>query len=225
MHAAISVQFRYDTAVNRRAPDTLSDEALLAGIADRDEAAFEAFCRRFLQWAYRFDMNILQNIQDAEDAVQEKFMRIWTKAEKYEPIPGSKVTNYLLKIDKNICFDMLRRKYRRQILPADRERKTDGSGQEDILGYLEYCYTLAEKGSVDLESAIVSADLMKRIYDYTLHHFNKRQFLVFWGFISGLSYRELSETYALEQGSVRGYIARGFAAIRKKFAEQRGDHD
>jgi RNA polymerase sigma factor (sigma-70 family) len=225
MHTAILVRFRYDTLMNRPTLDTLSDEALLVRIADHDEVAFEVFCRRFLKWAFRFDMNVLQNCHEAEDAVQEKFLRIWSKAGKYKPLPESRVTNYLLKIDKNICLDMLRRRYRQlEIFGAD-NREMDDRSQEDVLDYLAYCHVVAESDVPDSEGMMASSELASRIYEYTRSHFKNRQFLVFWGFISGLSYKELAETYAMEQGSVRGYVARSFASIRNAFAVERGNHD
>lgn len=225
MTTAIIKQMRYNLSMSKRSLDKLSDEALLTRIADRDEAAFEAFCQRFLKWAYRFDLRILQDHHDAEDAVQEKFLRIWRKSDTYEPEPGSKVTNYLLKIDKNICLDMLRRSYRHREVSVSEGPGTAYFADSDVLDYLEYCHFLSEPDVRGPEDTIASAELMEQIYDFTHKQFSQRQFLIFWGFIAGMSYKELAATYGTLPGSVRGYVARSFASIRRSFGSVRSDHE
>ncbi|HPQ40125.1 MAG TPA: sigma-70 family RNA polymerase sigma factor [bacterium] len=224
MTTAIMTQIRYALPMTRRRLDTRTDEELLERIAERDETAFSVFCRRYLQWAFRFDMRFLQNQQDAEDAVQEKFLRIWQKAGDFHPLAGSRVTNYLLKIDKNICLDMIRRSYRkREISPED----TSGSPEMQetaLLDYLAYCHGGSE-GDSAAETQHEAGELAERIIEFTRTRFKRKQFLVFWGFVSGMSYREIASTYDLSVGSVRGYVARSFASIRDVFSEARTGHE
>src|ERR671933_550021 len=65
--------------------DTLSDEALLAGLAagDPDDAA--AFVRRFQRRVYGLAWTILRDADLADDAAQETFVRAWRHAAGYEP--------------------------------------------------------------------------------------------------------------------------------------------
>ncbi|MBN1298034.1 sigma-70 family RNA polymerase sigma factor [bacterium] len=225
MTTAIPITIRYNPIMVRRSLDDLSDSALMARIADRDESAFQTFCHRFIQWAFRFDMRFLNNRQDAEDAVQEKFMKVWDKANTYRPMDGASVTSYLLQIDRNICLDMLRRSYRKHEVTLHRVSETDQRDEQAVLDYLEFCFRRVNADGVEPETQVVSRELVERIIDYTQRQFNARQFLVFWGFVTGMSYGEIAETYGLSPGSVRGYVARGFAAIRKAFLAERTGHD
>lgn len=225
MTTGILTKKLYDVFMDKRSLEQLSDKALMARIADQDESAFSIFCKRFLKWAYRFDFSFLQNKSEAEDAVQEKFLRIWQKANTYRMIPGSKVTNYLMKIDKNICLDMVRRGYRKREIPVSGSH-SDGDGNElELLEYLDYCHNNDDRIGKSPENQAETTELMEQIFSFTQNEFTKCQFLVFWGFVSGMSYREIAVTYSLKQGSVRGYIARSFATVRQKFAAARKYHE
>lgn len=225
MTTAILTQIRYALPMSRREIEAMTDEELLVLIAEQNETAFSTFCRRYLQWAFRFDLRFLQNPQDAEDAVQEKFMRIWRKAADYQPLAGSRVTNYLLKIDKNICLDMVRKSYRKREIPMGNGSETDTSDETALIDYLAYCHRIASGDVLPPETRYASEELAERIFEYTRQEFKQNQFLVFWGFITGMSYREIAATYGMKVGSVRGYVARSFASIREAFSEARAGHE
>ena len=221
MTTAIFTRIGYASHMNQPDLKSLSDEALLARIADRDASAFEEFCGRFLRWAWKFDIQFFQNTHEADDAVQEKFLKLWQKAEIYQPMPGSKVKNFLLKIDKNICIDMLRKTSRKSEVSVSDIAGATSDDVTDLLDYLGYKNESGESGGESPEFQLENTELMDRIYSYTRTTFNKRQFLVFWGFVTGMSYQEIADTYGLQKGSVRGYVARGFAAVRREFSEER----
>ncbi len=58
--------------------------------------------------AYRF----LGNSEDAEDIVQEAFIRLWKNLHKYNP--EVKLTTWLYRIIANLCLDFLKSAYGRQ---------------------------------------------------------------------------------------------------------------
>lgn len=215
----------FDLMMTKESTKHLSDEALLLRIAEGDEVAYETFCQRYLNWAFRFDYSFLQNQAEAEDAVQEKFLRIWQRASGYHPIAGSKVTNYLMKIDKNICLDMVRKSYRKKEVLVSDTRSEHPAGEVDLLDFLEYRHNSEQPHNRDPEARAESEELLSKILAFTEETFNRRQYLVFWGFVSGLTYQEIAVTYNLALGSVRGYIARGFAAIRHEFKDLRSCHE
>lgn len=200
--------------------NTLSDEALIHRIADKDEAAFEELSRRFLHRAWQFDMQFLQNQDDANDAVQEKFMRVWRSADRFESRDGSRVSNYLLKIDKNICLDMLSRAARKyEMTVGDLLQDDDADDPDALFDYLAFNHWTTEGEGDDFTGA-ESKELLDQILSFTRESFSPAQFLCFWGFVSGMTYREISATYHLNHESVRGYITRGFKRVRNEFAKE-----
>src|SRR5262249_51521378 len=86
---------------------SVSDEALLAGLASGESDAAVAFIRRFQRRVYGLAMTILIDSAAAEDAAQETFARAWRHAGAYDPRRGP-VATWLLTIARNLAIDSLR---------------------------------------------------------------------------------------------------------------------
>src|SRR5204863_9056387 len=63
---------------------TVSDEALLAGLATGDRDAAAGFVRRFQSRVYGLAVTILGDPKAAEDVAQETFVRAWRHASSYD---------------------------------------------------------------------------------------------------------------------------------------------
>lgn len=89
-------------------------ETDLAAARSGDQAAFadlvEPHRRELLTHSYR----MLGSLQDAEDQVQEAFLRAWRKLDTYEGRASFRA--WLYKITTNVCLDTLKRR-RRRVLP------------------------------------------------------------------------------------------------------------
>ncbi|MBQ9286330.1 MAG: sigma-70 family RNA polymerase sigma factor [Bacteroidaceae bacterium] len=57
---------------------------------------------------YRTAYSILGNVQDAEDAVQEAFIRLWLARERIAA--DERLETYCITLTRNLCVDDLRRK-------------------------------------------------------------------------------------------------------------------
>lgn len=86
---------------------TVSDEALLAGMATGDADAAAAFVGRFQRRVYGLALAIVSDARSAEDAAQEAFVRAWRHAAAYDARRGS-VATWLLTITRNVAIDMAR---------------------------------------------------------------------------------------------------------------------
>lgn len=71
----------------REAPPALDAEleALLAKVAARDRAAFERLYRRMETHVFNLALQIAGRRADAEEAVQDALLQVWTKAPEYRP--------------------------------------------------------------------------------------------------------------------------------------------
>lgn len=89
-----------------------------------NEAAFakliEPHRRELLTHCYR----MLGSLQDAEDQVQETFLRAWRRLDTYEGRATFRA--WLYKIATNVCLDALKRRSRRVLPPALREASDPG---------------------------------------------------------------------------------------------------
>ena len=66
-----------------------ADLALLRRIAARDEVALADLYDRQSRLAYSVTMRLLRDPSDAEDVLQETFVRVWSRAETYDARLGS----------------------------------------------------------------------------------------------------------------------------------------
>ena len=86
-----------------------------------DTAAFARLMRDHYSYAYALAMRLVCNETDAEDVVQEAFVRAWKNLSQFDP--NTRFTTWLYKIVTNLSIDSLRsRKHRPSpagFLPGD----------------------------------------------------------------------------------------------------------
>ncbi len=90
---------------------------------------------------YRLCTVILQNREDAKDAVQECFLRYITKAPDFSDAEHEKA--WLIRVATNICKDMLR--FRRHSSPVSTDEIRNLAASEDDAQILGLLVSLEEK--------------------------------------------------------------------------------
>lgn len=94
--------------------DNDSDESLVKRARDGDFAAFEQLFERHRVLVYRFAYQMTRKRDDAEDLVQEAFVRAYQNLHRYRD--EAKFTTWLLRIVSNLCTDQARMYTRRNAL-------------------------------------------------------------------------------------------------------------
>lgn len=84
-----------------------SDERLMELVAGGDGTALGVLLSRHQARLQAFSRRLLGRSEDAEDCVQEVFVRLWVAREHYQP--RTKFTTYLYTIAVNYCTDCARR--------------------------------------------------------------------------------------------------------------------
>lgn len=85
------------------------DVALLAAIGAGQQDAFATFMARHGPMALRLALRMTPTRQDAEDTVQDAFLRVWRHAGAWSPNGGARVTTWFYRIVMNLCLDRRRR--------------------------------------------------------------------------------------------------------------------
>lgn len=86
---------------------TLSDEALVAGMAAGDEGATIAFVHRYQRRVYGLALSMLGDPGSAEDVAQEALVRAWRHAAVFDP-RRAPVVAWVLTITRNLAIDAMR---------------------------------------------------------------------------------------------------------------------
>jgi RNA polymerase sigma factor (sigma-70 family) len=110
---------------------TVSDDALVAGLAAGDRDAASAFVERFQRRVYGLARTIVVDDRAAEDIAQEAFVRAWKHAGAYDPRRGS-VVGWLLTITRNLAIDAVRVRRPVAFDPADLLGYDRPSGDRDL---------------------------------------------------------------------------------------------
>ena len=87
-----------------------TDETVAAAIAG-DESAFAALTQRHQRELHVHCYRMLASFDEADDAVQETFLRAWRRRDSFEG--GSLFRAWLYRIATNVCLDVVRNRARR----------------------------------------------------------------------------------------------------------------
>ena len=143
---------------------------------------------------YRFAMSIVGNAVEAEDVVQEVFIKIWQNREKLNSLKS--VEAWSMKLTKNLSIDKLRSKHRR----------TDG---------LESTLSISSSDQTPDKAAEMN-DTMSRIKNLMLSLPEKQRQVLQLRDIEGMSYDEISKILDLPLNQVKVNLFRARKLIRAK---------
>lgn len=140
--------FRY---LQSRARDQQADIDLMQRVRSGDQQALAALYDRYGGPVYSMALFILRSRPQAEEVTQSVFLRVWQRAEHWDPARGQLIS-WLLTLARYTAIDVLRREQRRPALldaplddlpqlaaqpnPTDDPVWHDGQLLRDLLGRL-----------------------------------------------------------------------------------------
>lgn len=119
-----------------------TDEQIIQGIVAQDRGAFNLAFAQLSQSVFKTCYAILLDQQEAEDAMQDSFVKLWNNASSWHG--DASLKTWVLKIAKNRCLDMLRK------------RKSESKKQQDFY---------AEQLTQDTSDAPVGTDNLEHADD------------------------------------------------------------
>lgn len=179
------------------------DLALLQRIAARDEQALGAFYDRHSALAYGVILRILRDPNDADDVLQETFVRVWSRAETYDAHLGSPAT-WLTRIARNRAIDRLRARRVRRDISVDPGVTPDG----------ERAPLPEPEDRITPETVVQDADTSGALREaLRLLPAVQRQ-LIEAAFFEGYTHHELAARFGVPLGTVKTRIRTGLIAMR-----------
>ncbi len=197
-HTALSFQIGdlYNRSAARYSRMQTSDIADLinrVGIGDR--AAFTALYRATSPRLFAICLRILRTKTDAEEALQEVYIKVWKRAKTFAMETGSPST-WLAAIARNHAIDILRA----------RKPATDD---------IDEAYDLEDQTISTPEQHVLIADEGRRIGNCLLELDAAHAQAVRRAYVDGWSYVELSENLNVPLNTVRTWLRRSLLKLRE----------
>lgn len=187
--------------------DVNSDVALVQRARDGDFSAFEILFERHRTLVYRFAYQMTGRRDDAEDMVQEAFVRAYQNLHRYRD--EAKFTTWLLRIVSNLCTDQARMSQRRMSLE-----------QQEAAGALDWMTI----GDVDnpvenLEADRRAAALKRALNALPIHH----RSVIILRDLEEKEYPEIAQILGCTVGGAKLRVLRARRALRDRVAPLLGE--
>jgi len=181
--------------------EPISLEALRSG----DGQAFASLVERYSAPIYRLAMRITGNPQDAEDVLQETFIKAMNAISDFQG--RSSISTWLYRIAVNEALMLLRRQKRAQTIPVEIESEDGAEGMSETLEIEDWC-CLPEKELLSNES--------RSFLDSALNQLSPRLKMVFQlRDIEGLSIQETAQALDLSEANVKTSLLRARLKLRE----------
>ena len=174
----------------------VEDRDLATRASQGDVEAFTKLVRAHSSLVYRVALRVL-GTEDAQDASQEVWIRVWRNIKGFRG--ESTFSTWLYKIAVNTCLSVRQKEARRE------EREYGG----DEMPYLPE----PPGGDADPEAAALSAERRDEVQAALGHVRVEHRAALVLRHMEGLSYAEIAEVLEVPDGTAKGWVSRGRAAM------------
>lgn len=179
----------------------------LSGVLRSDRNEFDTLVHRCHRQAYNIAFRMTGNHADADDLIQESFLRAYRFFDRYNR--SMPFENWLYRIMSRVFIDEIRKKPKFKTQSLDQPLLSGDSGEADV--QLEI---------PDFESdpqQMVLCDALDEHLQLALNALpDEFRVAVILADVEGLSYEEIAETMGCSLGTVRSRLHRGRKLLRQK---------
>lgn len=183
--------------------DISTDLSLLQRIVARDEGAVAELYDRHSRLVFSVIRRILGSQSDAEDVLQETFVRVWSRADSYDAALGSPAT-WLTRIARNRAVDRIRARRTRADVDAPLP-DTSESGEIRMA-----VAAVSDRPDVRTEEVALSTTLRSAIARLP----ENQRVLIEAAYYEGYTHQELAARFAVPLGTVKTRIRAGLTTLR-----------
>lgn len=181
-----------------KAEAAAADRALLAGIAAGDQSAMGGLYDRYSPMVLALALRVLRDRASAEELLNDVFMELWNRIERYDASRGS-VATYLLTLCRSRAIDRLRARRRHSLVALPEAGLAEP--EPDSLG------TALRTVVADEHHQLLKAALERLAPE-------QRQALEL-AYFDDLSHSQIAERLARPLGTVKTHIRQGLIQLRE----------
>jgi RNA polymerase sigma-70 factor (ECF subfamily) len=182
-------------------PDSIKDADLdlMRRVASNDAEAVNQLYDRFGSLVYRLAYQVMPSRADAEDAVQEVFVRLWRTADRYDPKRAALVT-WVMLISRRHLVDRLRRA-RARVRASMLDEK---QGQTPV--------PVGSEPDAGMQKDERFAELMERIARLP----ELQRTVVTRAYLGGQTLRQIGEELETPIGTIKSALSRALVRLRER---------
>lgn len=169
------------------------DENILRRVTEGDQVAFTELYNYYKTPALRFSISLLKDEEEAENLIQDVFLKIWIKREQIKP--DHNFSSYLFTCLRNMAFDyfkkvekseLLRRQFMEGMMLAGEDEKEENERRLSLVQH-----------AVDSLSV-------------------KRKLILKLNIEEGKSYQEIAEFLRISKNTVKNQLVKAKQILREK---------
>jgi RNA polymerase sigma-70 factor, ECF subfamily len=190
-------------AENAATAQQMLDQEMIVRIGRRDQSAFSALYDRLSGPLYSLTVKMLGDPAEAQDALQDVFLQIWSRAGTYDPEQSS-VFSWAVLLTRSRVIDRLRARGRRLRVVVRSTEDEEQVGATDA-STMESAADTAEKSD---EAARVR---------YVLNNLpSEQREAIEMAFFEHLTHHEIAARLGQPLGTVKARIRRGLLKLRQR---------
>jgi len=178
------------------------DRNLVIAASRGDVEAFAKLVRGNSSLVYRVALRMLGN-DDAQDASQEVWVRVWRNIRSFRG--ESAFSTWLYRITVNTCLSI-----------RQKQSRSDERELGDEVPYISE----PPGGDADPEAVALNAERREELQDALQHVRAEHRAALVLRHMEGLSYAEIAEVLQVPDGTAKGWVSRGRAALLIALAQQ-----
>jgi RNA polymerase sigma factor (sigma-70 family) len=184
------------------------DQILIKKALAGNEGAYDLLLKRHKDAVYRMIVRIIHNQEEAQDLVQETFMKAFGSLSSYKC--QYRFTTWLYKIAANNCIDFLRK---RRMISVSQDQPLETKDGEVTIEVADWTYSpevdlASRQKSLSIDAAI---DLLPPKYREVIVYRHKQD----------KSYEEIAQILNIPVGTVKARIFRARELLKKKLKSLR----
>ncbi len=178
---------------------------------DGDVRAFEVLVTRHRRPVYNFIFRFVRDAAQAEDLLQETFLRLIKGADAYEK--QAKFTTWLYTIARNLCVDASRRGKHRKAASLD----APINGEEDGAALID----LVAGGGPAVDRQAISRELAVRIRRAVEALPDEQREIFLLREVNDLQFNEIAEIVGVPENTVKSRMRYALEKLREALEEYR----
>ncbi len=189
----------------------MDELALLEEIRSGNQAAFAALVDRYSPLVYRLALRMLDNPQDAEDVLQETFIKVYQHLDGFNG--HSQLSTWIYRIATNETLMLLRKRKGKDI---SLEMSDDASNEQEPLEIIDWSH-LPEDRLLDREVRAFLEQAVESLSEGLRAVFLLRD-------VHGLSIRETAEALEISEVAVKTRLSRARLKLREVLSKYYREH-